>query len=284
MVKKAKCGKCSNTLDYLLYHFVESPGDNKFSQGKPGWNYLICRQRFRKELDYLHANFNSVSLREVKRWQTEPKYLLPPRPIVITFDGANAEWLNVVAPELEKRNMKAVFFTVTGWVEKHEYEHVKAIGWRGLRKLASIKGSDGKKLFEIESHSVDHCLIKSIYSVKDDIVFQLRNSKKTLDYHLNQNTEFFALPDGNFSGNDVISKEIKLIAAQEGYFGIRTSKETSPVNKASDPMSQTCRYIARRNGTVFSLIHILGTPYRSPISNIIMKSVSKIITIYPLCQ
>jgi peptidoglycan/xylan/chitin deacetylase (PgdA/CDA1 family) len=257
------------SLDYLLYHFVNREVSDVYKKHLPGYRYAISLERFKSELKYLlYANFTAVSLREVYKWQTDPEYNLPSRPVVITFDGANREWLEYVAPELVQRNMKAIFYTITGWVERHEYPYVEAIGWDGLRELASFEGKGGEKLFEIESHSVTHSLIADPdRELEPQIRYELRQSKLDLDRRLAQETRFFALPDGKYDRNDKISKMVRRIAKEEGYLGIRTSGKDTAVYKTTSPFQQTCRYVSRRDRGMGYMRFILESPYRNTAMN-----------------
>jgi peptidoglycan/xylan/chitin deacetylase (PgdA/CDA1 family) len=258
------------SLDYLLYHFVNSEVDDVYKKNLPGYRYAIGLERFKSELEFLlYANFTTVSLREVyNRWQTDPEYNLPSRPVIITFDGANLEWLEVIAPELAKRNMKAVFYVITGWVERHEYPYVEPIGWDGLRALSAFIGKSETKLFEIESHSVTHRLVADLdKEIEPQIRYELRQSKLELDSKLNQDTRFLALPDGKHGGNDEISKMVRSIAEEEGYIGIRTSSKEGSVFKTTSPFRHTCRYVARRDRGMGYMRFILESPYRSTAMN-----------------
>jgi peptidoglycan/xylan/chitin deacetylase (PgdA/CDA1 family) len=266
------------SLDYLLYHFVNSKVHDVYRKNLPGYRYAIGLERFKSELEYLlYANFTAVSLREVCRWQTDPEYNLPPRPVVITFDGANLEWLEVIAPELAKRNMKAVFYVITGWVETHEYPYVEPIGWDALRVLTSFIGKGGTKLFEIESHSVTHRLIaEPDKEIEPQIRYALRQSKLELDSKLSQDTRFFALPDGKHGGNDEISKMVRRIAKEVGYLGIRTSATDGPVDRTTSPFLHTCRYVARRDRGMGYMRYVLEAPYKSKVINIYRSYFEKV--------
>jgi len=243
-------------VDYLMYHFVNARYRTLYPTGLAGTRYAISRKRFAKELDVLkEMGFTPVSLREVHKWQNDPDFNLPQKPVVISFDGANREWLTDVAPELVSREMPAVFYTITGWVEQHAYPYVEAIGWEGLSELAAMTTADGRKLFEIESHSVDHRLIADAkLPAEQQIRYQLQQSKLDLDRNIGQETRFFALPDGKVIESELFSR----LARETGYWGVRTSDECSLNYRDSDPYKQSCRYVAHRYKGVGWLKYVLN--------------------------
>lgn len=256
------------SIEYMMYHFVGANIESFFKPSLPGYQYAITLDRFRRELDIITSlDFTTVSLSEIYRWQTDPGFDLPFRPVVITFDGANREWVEEVAPELTKRDMKAVFYTITGWVEKHAYTYVKAVGWNGLRELKSVKGIDGEGLFEVESHSVDHVLFKDELRMEREVREQLRTSKAMLDDRLGQRTRFFALPDGKYGGDDPMSEMVRRLAGEEGYLGIRTSNIDYVNIRTTNPFRQSCRYVAHRYRGMGYLKFILEKTYQGRLIN-----------------
>ena len=79
---------------------------------------------------------------------------LPPKPIMLTFDDANAEQYSIGAKEMQKNGFKGVFFIMTIGINRRKYisqQQLKALADSGnaveSHTWASItnKGQDNKE-------------------------------------------------------------------------------------------------------------------------------------------
>jgi peptidoglycan/xylan/chitin deacetylase (PgdA/CDA1 family) len=72
-------------------------------------------EEFKRELQYLRANMDVISIPELLRGLADPS-LLPPRPAVITFDDGYFDNLTYALPLLREARLPACFFICTGLV------------------------------------------------------------------------------------------------------------------------------------------------------------------------
>ncbi len=102
------------SLVALLYHRIDDPGRPEFYGFRD--NVSATREGFAAQLDYLVKNFDVVTLADCIAW-IEGRTPLSSRAVLITFDdGYRDNFLNA-APELTSRNLRAVLFAATGFID-----------------------------------------------------------------------------------------------------------------------------------------------------------------------
>lgn len=169
-------------IPVLMYHQI---APNAARYVTPLW-------KFEQEMDWVKSQgYTSVTLQQVYDYMFNGG-VLPPKPIMITFDDSTAgQWSAAAA--LDARGMKGVFFVVTGNSQLSADQ---------LRSLAD-RGHD------IESHTVNHPYLTKISD--SALAFQMSQSRATLASILGHPVRFIAYPYGDYN------QRVTNAAAAAGY-------------------------------------------------------------------
>jgi len=174
----------------LTFHKV----DSSFEWGVT----KVSPSRFRTVLQFLsEEGFQTISLKEL----FDPTFVLPPKPIVLTFDDGYESVYRYAFPLMEEFNFIGTIFVITGYVGRLNEWDVN-LGWRKFRHLSWDQILKLKKAgFEIGSHTVNHPNLArlSISSLK----FELESSKKKIEDKIGEEVRFISFPFGRYT-KDVI--------------------------------------------------------------------------------
>jgi peptidoglycan/xylan/chitin deacetylase (PgdA/CDA1 family) len=114
----------------LLYHGVASvSGFSKRADAELG----IDPERFARQMALLdHAGYDTITLGEFIRFIEREQVSLPPRPLLLTFDGARLDSWTGSDAILRKLGFHAVLFVDVGRVEEEDPEYLT---WKELNAL-----------------------------------------------------------------------------------------------------------------------------------------------------
>ena len=182
IVKEKPKVSTKNGLPVLMYHFFYDK--NKGSGQDNNWMEI---SDFEDQMKYLAENdFYFPTWEEVEQY-IDGNINLPERSIVITVDDGDASFFDLAVPIIQKYNVKATSFVITGWY-----------GWRAANKEANIsyqshsdqmhEGSGGKGLMLSWSH--------------DKVVEDLRKSSEILG-----GSTVFCYPFGHY--NEATKQELR---------------------------------------------------------------------------
>jgi peptidoglycan/xylan/chitin deacetylase (PgdA/CDA1 family) len=164
-----------------------------------------------------------------EQFEKQIKYLLRrhPQSFWITFDDGYQDNFLYAFPILKKYNIKATFFVTTGYIGQSKpfywdyknytkfAEQDYCMTWDQLRALNSAG-------MEIGSHTVHHYELTQLS--KEEIMFELAESKRILDKELAQDTKTICYPRGRVPVN------IDRIAQSQGYAqGVVTNAKAGSV-------------------------------------------------------
>lgn len=143
---------------------------------------------FEKEMEYLYMNrYTPITLKELNLiWQGQE--VMPPKPIVLTFDDGDYGVYKYAYPILEKYNFKSVLFLITKFVKYHTHFYMQRYEIEQMMKSG---------LFEIGSHTVDHVNLAKIPPEK--ALYELQQSKEDIKKYLNYDATSFCYPVGGFN-------------------------------------------------------------------------------------
>ncbi len=187
----------SVTIPVLMYHYIRvnpNPAD------KVGFNLSVTPKNFASQMDYLVSHgYHTITLDELgaSLLGTVP---LPQKPIVITFDDGYRDSYRSAWPILRQRNLKAVNFIITGFVDGPNY-----LSWG---EIADMKNSG---VFTFGSHTVNHSALT--YLGIERIRKEVGDSKNILQAHLGYQINWFAYPYGN------VNEKVAEVVNQTGYIG-----------------------------------------------------------------
>jgi peptidoglycan/xylan/chitin deacetylase (PgdA/CDA1 family) len=137
----------------VMYHYVRDLARSRFPAIKG-----LSIERFRRQLDYIQANYNPIAVEDLFNAMSSPHKYLPPNPILLTFDDGYSDHFLNVFPLLEERGIKGCFFPPAQAVLEHRVLDVNKIQF----VLASV--SDVWKLLDEVFDSLDE--FRKGYSLK----------------------------------------------------------------------------------------------------------------------
>jgi peptidoglycan/xylan/chitin deacetylase (PgdA/CDA1 family) len=183
------------SIPILLYHKVGSDNDC----------LTVSPERFAKDMEYLAQNgYNTLSLNDIRSRLNNEDAKMPAKPVLITFDDGYLDNYTNAFPILEKYNLKASFYIITGM-----------IGQANRVTTAQIKEMDAAGM-GIGSHTVSHRALGELKP--EEAVDELSNSKAALEQMLGKNIDFIAYPCGSYH-QDTLSLVRK--AGYTGGFSVR---------------------------------------------------------------
>ncbi len=138
--------------------------------------------------------------------------VLPPQPVLLTFDDGLREHYTVVFPLLKKYQAKATYFVITG-----------ANQLSGYLKDTMIKELDESGIVTIASHTEQHPYLARMSAASR--VKEIVGAKRTLEDLLGHPIEAFAYPYGSW--NEQIAKEVENAGYTLG-FGVRLGSRHTP--------------------------------------------------------
>lgn len=124
--------------------------------------------------------------------------------IAITFDDGTIGQARYAFPALLARQMSATFFVVTDWVGRPGFA-----SWDDLREMQAAG-------MEISSHTRTHPFLSELGD--DDVLAELRDSRRELDDRLGQVTTLVSLPNGDWP-----RRGARRLIAEAGYRVVASS-------------------------------------------------------------
>lgn len=181
----------------ILYHYLS---DNPDPKDLARYGLSVGPAQFDEEMKYLADNgYTSMTFDSLYPAFKNPG-LLPPKPVVITFDDGYSDFYYNAYPILKKYGINGTVFIPTALMNQGYY-----LTWNQIKEMA------GSNLIHFESHGVHHYSYPSISH--DTLVQELTESKKVLQDLLGVPINFIAYPYGTTDGS--VIEAVK----QAGYTG-----------------------------------------------------------------
>ena len=207
----------TNRIVILMYHkIVDSVPENEYERNLT---------TFENDLIYLRDNnFQILSLEDLLLIETGELELISDG-IIITFDDGFSSDYSKAVPLLSQYHIPCTFFIVPEWIDTTDY-----MTWPEVWSISEYLDNDGKKLFNIGSHTSSHPYLEQsaqyFTNHQDYLNFlntELADSKNWIVDFTGQTNIFLSLPFGDgANNNDIINTAIYC-----GYKGIRTSLNNS---------------------------------------------------------
>lgn len=193
-----------NGIPILAYHMIND-GTSAYS---------VSPELFEAHLNYLkEEGYTAISLLEFAKAK-KGKFVLPDKPVVITFDDGYEDNYTTALPLLEKYGMKGSVFMV-----------VNDIGRTGYLSLDQLKEMERRGI-EIGSHTANHLPLPSLAADKKQE--EIAISKLLLEWKGLKTVFFLAYPNGKYDDESrKILKESEYLGALTGVSGLNTA-ETDP--------------------------------------------------------
>lgn len=134
------CNKLSSKgLPVLMYHFFYDK-----NKGKGNDNNWIEISNFESQIKYLSDNnYYFPTWKEVEKY-IDGKYELPEKSIVITVDDGDASFFDLAVPILNKYDIDATSFVITGWYGYRAKEPRQNVIYQSHTYNMHESGANGK--------------------------------------------------------------------------------------------------------------------------------------------
>jgi peptidoglycan/xylan/chitin deacetylase (PgdA/CDA1 family) len=182
--------KTTNPVFVLSYHSVANDS----------WRFSVDEEVMKKQIIYLHKNFDIITLKILKDY-VDGKVKITKPSVVLTFDDGYKDILKL-KDVFAKYKIKPALFLLANpekpnWKElgsKREFLTTREI--KSLMKLG----------WEIGCHSATHANLATLS--QKELTQEIITSKKTLERNLGVTIPYFAYPRGKYTKNvvDLIQK------------------------------------------------------------------------------
>ncbi len=157
---------------------------------------------FSKQMNFLLKHkYNPITLEELSKSYKDGSFKLPKKSVLITFDDGWLDNYTNAFTILKERNIKANIFVSYNF-----------IGQKNCMTWEQVSEMKNSGLISFGSHTLSHPT--DIQTLNDnDILKELKESKKLLEEKLNIKIDSFAYP----SGKGAINKKIRQMVFDSGY-------------------------------------------------------------------
>lgn len=206
----------TNRIVILMYH--------ELVNNEPGNEYERNVTDFENDLVYLRNNYQIFSMEDLLMIDTGALQLNSDA-VIITFDDGYHSDHSMAFPLLAGYDLPATFFIVAEWVDSIDY-----MIWPEVYQLSQYVNGEGKRLFNVSSHTSSHPYLEKSAQYFDDhqdylnfLYTELADSKNWIVDITGRPDIFLSLPFGDGAYNADIIQTAKYC----GYLGIRTSEYSS---------------------------------------------------------
>ena len=175
----------------LMYHSIASGAPRRFRR------FAVDPVEFAAQMAYLEEmGYGPVTAAELAASRTSGS-LLPPHPVVITFDDAYADFYSAALPVLRKHDFSATLYVPTGYVGatsrfngSHGEGDQKILSWDALRDVTAER-------VEVAAHSHTHPQMDRVpaAAIRDEV----HRCRGLLEDKLSVRVHGFAYPFGYFN-------------------------------------------------------------------------------------
>lgn len=169
----------------LMYHYIsELPSDADEIRR----NLTLPPTVFEQHLQYLSDNgYHSITL-EMLDLALTSGYVLPERPVILTFDDGYVDHYQTVFPLLKQFQFVGTFFLVTGRIDQGNPAYLT---WEQANEMRQHG-------MEISPHTKNHfALVGRDY---DFLIYEILGSLESVQAHTGSTNRFFAYPAGQYDG------------------------------------------------------------------------------------
>jgi peptidoglycan/xylan/chitin deacetylase (PgdA/CDA1 family) len=193
----------------LMYHRINDTNNDQ--------DISVSPKNFKFQIKYLKRNFDVISLDELIK-RLKQNYLLERDVVAITFDDGYKDNFTNAYPILEKYDIPATVFIITGLINQNS----KMLSSEEIIKMR-------KKNITFGSHTVTHKVLSEIE--RDSALLEIRASKSVLEDILQEEIKYFAYPCGKI-GRDFNEESIQMVK-KTGYLAA-FSTDNGCINRDSN--------------------------------------------------
>ncbi len=198
-----EAGEGAVRVPVLMYHHIR-PMLPSFSRADR--SFTTTPEEFATQMQALKsAGYRTITPQDMEQALKEGAYLLPAKPVLITFDDGFRDQYENAWPVLQSLGLRATFFIVS-----------RAYTLSGCMKPDQIKELDASGLITIASHTKNHAFLTRVGKEKRED--EILGSKLDLEMLLGHPVDVFSFPYGSWSRE--VAKEVEAAGFRMG-FGVR---------------------------------------------------------------
>jgi peptidoglycan/xylan/chitin deacetylase (PgdA/CDA1 family) len=202
----------AGAVPVLYYHRVEAPPPDYSTWTKARQaafiDYDVVPAAFAAQLDWLAANgYTTILPRDLAaHWDNGAQ--LPAKPVILTFDDGWHDWVSMVLPMLQARDMRAEFYLTLAAIADGN------ISWAEVQALADAGEGIG-------AHDVHHVQLAELGAGKPDAApatmwAEVNGARQAIGNHIGIYPDSMAYVGGGFS------PELEALVEQAGYTTARS--------------------------------------------------------------
>ena len=181
-------GDYAARVPILMYHYVSHPPADA---DKYRLDLSTRPEQLREQLTFLQNNgYTTVSLYDVAL-AISNQAILPPNPVVLTFDDGHLDNYWNAFPLLVEFGMTATFFVIT---DLPDIQHPDYMSWSMIEEMAAA-GMD------IEIHTKSHRDMTSLK--RETVINEVLGSQEIIAWHTKRFPRFIAYPGGSYGAETV---------------------------------------------------------------------------------
>jgi peptidoglycan/xylan/chitin deacetylase (PgdA/CDA1 family) len=207
--------------------------------GRTGNIYNRDLYNFESDLGYLKRKYAFLDFQDLVDIHNGTKTIATDA-TVVTFDDGDLSIYAIVYPLLKAFDIPATFFLVPTYIGQVGY-----MDWDQVREMDHYRNERGEKLFSFGSHSLTHRPLGDLPA--DEVLFEMRESKRVIESELGNEVIAIALPFGSGSGD----KQVLEAAKESGYLVVRTSKPGAVFASSLDLMNINAFNVENYSSDVF---------------------------------
>ena len=256
-----------------MYHSISENAAPRFKQ------FAVSPELFAEQMAYLHQHaYTPITVTKFVQARLQGRSALPERPVILTFDDGLADFYTDALPVLKRCGFTATLYVTTGfingtskWLQREGEASRPMLTWEQLTEI-SASG------IECGAHSHNHPQLDTLSrnAAQSEIV----QSKRYLEYHLDQEVSSFAYPYGYHSAT--IQRQVQ----EAGYTSACAVKHA--MSSLTTDSFALARLMVRADTSVPALTMLLGgrpapiltTMYiraRTPVWQIARRSIASVL-------
>ncbi len=217
--------------------------------------FVVSPKLFADHMAYLHDHaYTPMTVTQAICTLYREEYVLPERPVVLTFDDGFADFFTAALPVLKQYNFAATLYVSTAFVNGTsrwlQYERETTRPMLTWEQLAEISASR----VECGAHSHSHPQLDTLRytEVRDEIL----QSKRLLEDHLGQEVFSFAYPFGYHT------RQVRQLVREAGYTSACAVRHAMS-SETDDPFA-LARLMVRTDSSIEEFTALLSGRSSSP--------------------
>ena len=203
-------GSTNAIVPILIYHSIRPYAESDSAAVR---RYVVTPEQFDQELAYLKSNgYTSINFDELAN-HLEGTALLPPKPVLLSFDDDWANQYRCALPLLEKYGFTATFYIWVSAVGRRNH-----MTWEEIQDLVRAG-------MQIGCHSMSHPYLTRIQS-DETLQREVLGAKQFIEAHTGVQVTSFAYPFGQYDERVVEAvKAAGFTSARSTWPGVAHTKE-----------------------------------------------------------